>query len=156
MKRGFHITTLHADGEFSPLQVMVYKHVLGGPRINITIANEHIPEIELRIRVVKERTRAFRHSLPFNKISKLITIYIVFKIVRMIKYFPVKVVVSAILSPKTIMSGETLYYKRHLGLNIGQYFQVHEHEEPRKVEYQGPKAPFSLDPVEMNKGGSNL
>ena len=44
MKHGFHITTIHADREFSPLQAMIYKHMPGGARINLTSANEHVPE----------------------------------------------------------------------------------------------------------------
>ena len=83
MKRGFHITTLRADGEFAPLQAMVYKHIPGRPMINITSANEHVPDIERRIRFVKERTRDVRHVLPFNKTPKLLTIYIFFTVVRM-------------------------------------------------------------------------
>ena len=53
IKRGFHITTLYADGEFLPLKAMVYKHMTGGPRINLKSANEHVPDIERLIRVSK-------------------------------------------------------------------------------------------------------
>ena len=90
---------------------MVYKHMLGGPRINLTSANEHVPEIELRIRFFKEITRAVRHSLTLNKIPKLFSIYIFFKVVRMINYLPIKGGVYLILRPNTILSGETLCYK---------------------------------------------
>ena len=40
----------------------------GGPYMNLTGANEHVPEIERGIRVVKERIRALRHILPYNRI----------------------------------------------------------------------------------------
>ena len=53
MKRGFHITTLHAYGEFSSLQAIIYDHMPGGPRINLTNANEHVPNMEHQIIVVK-------------------------------------------------------------------------------------------------------
>ena len=43
MKSGFHITNLHAYREFVPLQDMVYEHIPGRPRINITSTNEHVP-----------------------------------------------------------------------------------------------------------------
>ena len=39
MKSRFHITTIHADGEFSPLQAMIYKNIPGGPSINFTSSN---------------------------------------------------------------------------------------------------------------------
>ena len=54
MNCGFHITTLYADGEFTPLLAMIYDHMPGGPRINIISENEHVPDIELQIRVIKE------------------------------------------------------------------------------------------------------
>ena len=112
----------------TPLQDMVYKNISGGPKLNITGSNEHVTDIEHQIRVVKERTRADRHILPFKNTLKFITIYIVFTVLRMLKYLPVKGGVSAIISPKDIMPGKSLHYKRHLGLNIGQYLQVHDNE----------------------------
>ena len=87
--------------------------------INIASANEHAPYIERLIRDVKERTRAVRHSLPFNETPKILAIYVVFTIVRIINYLPVKGGVSTILSPKTIIHGEEIHYKQHLRLNIG-------------------------------------
>jgi hypothetical protein len=53
LHRGFRITTVHADGEFSPLKTLT-ESLPGGPRLNLASSNEHVPEIERRIRVVKE------------------------------------------------------------------------------------------------------
>jgi hypothetical protein len=89
LNRGFHINTLHVDGEFAPLQATI-QSMPGGPKVNLTSADEHVTEIEQRIRVVKERARSSRHSLPFNGIPKLLTIYIVFKAVKLLNYFPQK------------------------------------------------------------------
>ena len=54
LNRGFRITTLHVDGEFAPLQAAL-QAMPDGPRVNLASSNEHVPEIERRIRVVKER-----------------------------------------------------------------------------------------------------
>jgi hypothetical protein len=62
LQRGFRITTVHADGEFAPLKVLI-ESLPGGPLVNLASPDEHVPEIERRIRVVKERSRAARHSL---------------------------------------------------------------------------------------------
>ena len=113
---------------------MVYNHIPGGSRINPTIANEHEPDIERQIRVVK-KNRAVRHSIPFNKNPKIITVYIVFTVFMMLNYFQVKGGVYSIVSPNTTISGETLHCKRQLGLNIVQYCQVHENE----VSHDGTK-----------------
>ena len=119
LNRGFHISTLHVDNEFAPLQVLI-QSMSGGPKVNLTSASEHVPEIERRIRVVKERARSSRHSLPFNRIPKLLTIYIVFKAVKLLNYFPPKGGISDTISPKTIMTGETLNYRIQLNLQLGQ------------------------------------
>ena len=42
MHCGFRITTVHSDGEFAPLQVLVAS-LPGGPMINLESANEHVP-----------------------------------------------------------------------------------------------------------------
>jgi hypothetical protein len=53
-------------------------------RLNLAITNEHVPEIERRIRVVKERCRANRHSLPFQWLPKPLTIDIVLNAVKLL------------------------------------------------------------------------
>jgi hypothetical protein len=52
-QRGFHIKTVHADGEFAPLNPLI-ESMPGGSMVNLASANEHVPDIERRIRVVKE------------------------------------------------------------------------------------------------------
>jgi hypothetical protein len=125
LQRGFHIKTVHADGEFAPLKPLI-ESMPGGPMVNLASVNEHVTEIERRIRVVKERCRATRHSLPYERIPKLMTIHIMLNVVKLLNFFPTKGGVSDTLSHKTIMPGETLDFKKHLSLQIGQYCQVHE------------------------------
>ena len=60
---GFHITTVHSDGEFTPLQDPI-ESLPGGPMINLSSANEHVPDIKRKIRAVKERCWAAWHGLP--------------------------------------------------------------------------------------------
>jgi hypothetical protein len=125
LQRGFHIKTVHADGELAPLKPLI-ESMPGGPMVNLASANEHVPEIEWIIQVVKEQFRATRHSLPYERIPKLMTIHIVLNVVKLLNVFPTKGGVSDTLIPKTIMLGETLDFKKHLSLQIGQYCQVHE------------------------------
>ena len=61
--------------------------------------------------------------------------------------------VSDTLSPKTIMSGETLDYKKHLSLQIGQYCQVHEEDTPRNSQNPRTKGAISLGPSGNLQGG---
>jgi hypothetical protein len=85
LQRGFHIKTVHADGEFAPLKPLI-ESMTGGPKVNLASANEHVPEIKWRIRVVKERCRATRHSLPYERIPKLMTIHIVLNVVKLLNF----------------------------------------------------------------------
>jgi len=45
LQRGFHITTVRADGKFEPLAALIAA-LPGGPMVNLASANEHVPEIE--------------------------------------------------------------------------------------------------------------
>ena len=147
---------LHANGEFAPSKILI-ELMHGGPVVNLASANEHVPEIERRIRVVKERSRGSRHSLPFQRIPKLLTIHIVLKSVRMLNFFfPTRGGISDSFSPKTIMSGEVLDYKKHLRLQIGQYCQVHEEELPRNSQVARIKGALSLGSSGHLQGGFKL
>ena len=48
---------------------LYFTEIHGAPNINLTAANEHEPFIEHRIRVIKERVRALRHTLPFQEVA---------------------------------------------------------------------------------------
>ena len=129
LKRGFRITTVMADGEFAPLQTLL-SQLHEAPILNLTAANEHEPFVERRIRVIKERTRAVRHSLPFKTLPRKMTANIVLYVTKLLNFFPTKGGLSTTLSPKMIMSGETINYK-HYTLPFGSYCQVHEETAPR-------------------------
>jgi hypothetical protein len=70
-----------------------------------------------------------------------------------VDFFPTKVGVSDNLSPNTIMSGVTLDYKKHLSLQLGQYYQVHEEENPRNSQIARTKGAISLGPSGNLQGG---
>jgi hypothetical protein len=57
------------------------------------------------------------------------------------------------LSPRTIMSGETLDYKKHLSLQIGQYCQVHKEDTPCNSQNPRTKGAISLGPSGNLQGG---
>ena len=143
---------VHVDGEFAPLQPLI-QVMPRGPRVNLASNSEHVPDAERRIRVVKERSRAVRHSLPFNKIPSILVIYIVFNCTKLLNHFPAKQGISASISPKTIMTGETLHFKKHLSLQVREYVQVHEEDEPRNSQTQRTMGAISLGPSGNLQGG---
>jgi hypothetical protein len=121
--------------------------------VNLASANEHVPEIERRIQIVKERCRATRHRLLFHTIPKLMTIHFVLNVIKLLNFFPTKGGVSDTLSPKTILSGETLDYKKHQSLQLGEYCQVHEEDNPRNSQISRTKGAISLGPRDNLQGG---
>ena len=85
--------------------------LFGAPKLNLTSANEHVAEIERKIRVIKERVRAVIYSLPFNAIPQIMLIHAVLFVTKQLNLFPVKGGISAQFSPRQILSGETAKYK---------------------------------------------
>jgi hypothetical protein len=69
------------------------------------------------------------------------------------QFFPTKGGISDTLSPMTIMSGETLDYKKHLSLQVGQYCQVHEEDTPRNSQSPRTKGAILLGPSGNLQGG---
>ncbi len=109
LQRGFQIVFIKGDGELAPLEAwmgMVY----GAPKLNLASANEHVPEIERKIRVIKERVRAVIYSIPFNSLPARMLAHAVLFVTKQLNLFPVKGGLSMKLSPKQIMSGEVVYY----------------------------------------------
>ena len=124
LRRGFQITTVRADSEFAPLQELCDEKLPNGPQWSLATAGAHVPEIERRIRLTKERSRCIRHSLEFARCPKLLMIHIVLYVGRMLTYFPRKAGVSQVYSPRMIMQGRHLDAKKDLALDIGCYCEV--------------------------------
>jgi hypothetical protein len=80
-------------------------------------------------------------------------IHIVLNVVKLLIFFLTKGGVADTLSPKTILSGENLYYKNHLSLQLGQYCQVHEEDNPRNSQIARTKGAISLGPSGNLQGG---
>ena len=73
-------------------------------------------------------------------------IHIVLNVVRILNYSPTEGGISNALSPKTIMSGETLDYKKNLCLKIVQYFQVHEEDPPHNIQTTSTRGAICIGP----------
>jgi hypothetical protein len=66
---GFQVGKVLMDNEFELLRNLV--PILA---INTTAAKEHVPEVERRIRLIKERGRSILNTLPFKKMPQVILI----------------------------------------------------------------------------------
>jgi hypothetical protein len=70
-----------------------------------------------------------------------------------VDFFPTKGGFSDTIGPKTIMSGEKLEYKKHMSLQLGQYCQVHEEDNPQNSQIARTKGTISLGPSGNLQGG---
>ena len=80
-------------------------------------------------------------------------IHIVLNVVNMINYFTKKEGISNTLSPKIIMSGKTLDYKKHLCLQLGHYCQVHKECPPQNIQANSTRGALCLGPSKKLQGG---
>ena len=81
-------------------------------------------------------------------------IHLVFSVIKFLNYFPPKGGVSQVLSPKAIMLGENLEYKKHLNLPFGQYVQVHKEDTPHNSMNVRTRGAIALGPT-GSLGGSH-
>jgi hypothetical protein len=63
---GFQVGTVLIDNKFENLRSLI--PILA---INTTAAKEHIPEVERRICLIKERGNGILNTLPFKKLPEL-------------------------------------------------------------------------------------
>ena len=147
--RGFKITTLLMDGEFAPMK---FDLLALGMTLNVTAANEHVPRIERQIRVIKERVRATRHTLPFRSIPAVMLIELVYFSTMWLNAFPPKGGVSDNISPRGIMTGIQFDYGKHCRLPFGSYVQAHEEPNPTNTQAARTVGAICLGPTGNSQG----
>jgi hypothetical protein len=69
----FQIVFIKGDGEFKPMHGMM-SELYGAPKINLSSANEHVPERERKSWVIKEQNRAVVYSLPVNALPPVVLV----------------------------------------------------------------------------------
>ena len=85
--RGFHVRYILADGQFEHAR----KHIEQmGIILNVTSQDEHVPEIERYIRMVKERVWAIVNTLPFEQYPNRLIVETVYISIFWLNCFPHK------------------------------------------------------------------
>jgi hypothetical protein len=118
-QRGFQIVFIKGAGKFAPLEAWMAT-VYGAPKLNLVSANEHVPEIERKIQMIKERVRAVIYSIPFNSYPARMLVHAVLFVTKQLNLFTVKGGLSLKLSPKQIMSDKVVQYK-FCAIGFGRY-----------------------------------
>lgn len=99
--RGFTVQWLLTDRAFEHL-----RHALTALQVtlNTTAANEHVPEIERFIRVIKERIRSTITTSPINPMPSIMKVHLLHNTVQMLNLTIQPNGVSDTLSPSAIFS----------------------------------------------------
>jgi hypothetical protein len=146
--QGFNITRLEADQEFSCIVNDVLP--IG---LNITDADDHVPEVERSIRTTKERTRCTVQGLPFRRIPKVMMRAAIEGAHKALNQFPTKNGASDILSPLTIMTGKPRPDYNDLKIGFGAYALVYEANDPTNTNKTRSTGAITLTPTGNAQGG---
>ena len=120
----------------------MFKDIISIYKINAhsVPAQAHVSKAERNIQVTKERVRSSVHYLPYNKILKIILIYIVQDAANKLNYFPVQNGISQHYSPRMIVTKKALNYATHGIHYTGEFVMAHNNESiknnlnPRALE----------------------
>jgi hypothetical protein len=143
-RASFKITTALMDGEFEPMQGKLADL---GIALNETGRDEHVGDIERFNRTLQERMRATCNTLPFNNIPPQLVIEMAKHAIYWINSFPHPNGVSDNISPRTIITGQTVDFNRHCKYEFGQYVQTHE-------EHDNSMAPRTIGALALRPTGN--
>ena len=98
-RAGFVVHAALMDNEFEPLTGSLLESTI----INTTAKNEHVGEIERKIRHVKERSRCVKSSLPFKALLNAIVKHMIYHVVLWMNAFISQQGISQVWSPRELV-----------------------------------------------------
>ena len=125
--RGFQVSVILGDPKFEPIRATF-------PQLNCCAADEHVPDIERYIRMVKDPVRSTYRMLPFKRVPCLVLIHLIKNAVFWLNALPAMDGVSSTHSPRYILTGWELEYPLHVRLEFGEYVQTHEKHGNRMTD----------------------
>ena len=127
-KGGFTIERIECDRAFESVMNAVSDNV--NIEMDYASAQAHVGAAERNVRTLKETIRTKFHRCGCNTLPKQMIIAIAEQSADQLNVFPAKHGISKCCSPNTIVTGQTLDYKRHCAFEFGEHAQAHH--EPRK------------------------
>jgi hypothetical protein len=107
--------------------------------------NRHVPEVEIRNKIIKQIFRSVLTGLPYT-LPKFLFKYLVFFAISRINMFPV----SSRADPtpaRELLTGRKIDYKRDVRIGFGEYVQIDAFPNPRNDATKArTKGALSLDP----------
>ena len=149
----YEIIELYVDPEFKALKDTMQDIDI---KMNYSSAQEHVPDIERSIRVIKERFRSLFHRLPYKCITKQMVKYGAMECVRWLNSFPTKGGISNYYSPRTIITGRTIDYNKHCVIPFGSYVQASQENNPTNTTAPRTIGCIYLRSLDTYQGGHEL
>jgi len=123
--RGLEVTQLKTDIEFTCI-----KEEVSPTKLNVVEVDEHVTNIKIPIKTVKECTRCHIHRKPYNRYSRTMVSGCVLKSVKGLNQLPLLNGISQELSCSTLLTGEpSLSFNKVNVLNFGVYARLHRHNK---------------------------
>jgi hypothetical protein len=151
VRGGFQVGTVLMDNEFEPLRQLIPIIV-----VNTTAAKEHVPEIERRIRLIKDHGRAILNTLPYKKIPQLMLIELIYHVILWLNAFPTKSGISSTLSPREIVLRHRLDFAKHCKAPFGSYCESHDEPVPSNTMASRTSPAIVLGPTGNLQGTYKL
>ena len=105
---------------------------------NLSNAQEHQTHTEPNTCTIQERVRAVFHSLPYQALPIKLLNYMFPEVTQKLNFIPPKGGISAYYSPREIVTGQRLNYKKECLISFLSY--VLAHDEPMPSNSQAPRA----------------
>lgn len=115
-QHGFRVEMIMANNEFWTIKPFLADK---GISINVASADEHVPDVERSIRVIKERARGIFNALPFQRIPSVMLSELICLCVFWLNFFPLDHGVCGVISPRTLLMGLEVDYNKHCHLCRG-------------------------------------
>jgi hypothetical protein len=126
--RDFAINTIWSDREGGILKLKADLQDTG-IKCESASTKKHVPGIEVRIRVIKERCRAVLNTLPFLLPRSLLKHLVAYAVSR-INMIPTTTIRSDGVSPREAFTGRRVDYKIDLRIAFGTCVQINTFAEP--------------------------
>ncbi len=118
---GFIVCVIMMDQEFDKV-----KDACKMVEINTTVACKHVGEIKRFIRTIKERSRALVLDLHYTLLPCQVVIHLVYFALLWLNSLPAAAGVSNKYSPREIVLGCEINFKKHCKATFGSYLKAHD------------------------------
>eukprot|EP00804_Cyclotella_cryptica_P021082 CCRYP_019384-RA/>CCRYP_019384-RA protein AED:0.40 eAED:0.40 QI:0/-1/0/1/-1/0/1/0/331 len=127
-RAGIICQTALMDGEFEKIKQKLINII----EVNITAKNEHVPEIERKIRHIKERVRSMKADLPHEVLPNIMLKQMVLHAGLLLNAYVDKQEISNEYSPREIILRWQLRWDKHCKHQFGAYGQAYD--DPSSTE----------------------